>query len=116
LPVVSPAELSEHARDQLTGYWRPLTYRPGIWLQDRWVDFALVTLARSAAVIHDGNLITKSQTIAGLADFGVPRPLQDEIRRRRAGEPVSVTARQRLIRAARSRHIMASGIRDLIAH
>ena len=55
-----------------SGHWRRLTYRPGVWLQDRWVDLALVTLARSAAVMRDGGLITKSQAMAGLADFGVP--------------------------------------------
>jgi hypothetical protein len=115
LPDVSPAELRAAARGELAGYWRRLTYRPGVWLQDKWVDFALVTLARGAAVIRDGSLITKPQAIAVLADFGVPGWLQDEISRRRAGEPVRVTARRRLIRAARSRYIMATGIRDLTA-
>ena len=115
LPDVSPGELREHVREQLASYWRPLTYRPNIWLQDKWVDFALVTLARSAALIRNGDLVTKSQAIAQLADFGVPPWLADQIRRRRAGEPVRVTAGQRLARAARARHIMAVGIRDLTA-
>ena len=113
LPDISPGELREQARAELTGYWRRLTYRPGIWLQDKWVDFALVTLARAAAVLRDGSLITKSQAIAELHQFGVPGWLTDQIRRRRAGEPVSVTASQRLNRAVRARHIMATGIRDL---
>jgi Nucleotidyltransferase domain len=115
LPDVSPGELRATARDELAGYWRRLTYRPGIWLKDKWVDFALVTLARAAAVLRDDSLITKSQAIAVLPDFGVPGWLADEIRRRRAGEPARVTATQRIIRAALSRHIMAAGIRDLIA-
>ena len=115
LPEVSPGELRAHARDQLAGYWRRLTHRPGIWLQDRWADFALVTLARTTAVMHDGVLITNSQAIAGLADFGVPAPLAGQIRRRRAGEAVRVTARRRLIRAAQARQIMADGIRGLTA-
>ncbi len=115
LPDISPAELREHVRDQLVSYWRPLTYRPRIWLQDKWVDFALVTLARTGALMHNGDLVTKSQAIAQLADFGVPPWLADQIRRRRAGEPVRVTAGQRLVRAARARHIMAVGIRDLAA-
>ncbi len=112
---VSTSEVRAHARGELTGYWRRLTYRPGIWLQDRWVDFALITLARSAAVTHDGALITKSQAMALLGDFGVPPSLADEIRRRRAGESVPVTAMHRLIRAARARQIMAAGIRHLTA-
>ncbi|HYK66763.1 MAG TPA: nucleotidyltransferase domain-containing protein [Streptosporangiaceae bacterium] len=113
LPEVSIGEVQAHARRELTGYWRPLTYRPRIWLQDRWVDFALITLARSEALTHDGVLITKSQAIARLGDFGVPPSLADQIRRRRAGERVPVTTRQRLLRAARARQIMAAGIRDI---
>jgi hypothetical protein len=113
LPDISPGELREHVLDRLASYWRPLTYRPDIWSQDKWVDFALVTLARTAAVVHDGSLITKSQAIARLADFGVPAWLADQIRRRRVGEPVRVTPSQRLIRAALSRHLMAVGISDL---
>lgn len=115
LPDVSISKVREHARGELTGYWRGLTYRPRIWLQDRWVDFALITLARSAAVLRDGALITKSQAIARLGDFGVPPSLADEISRRRAGESVRVAARHRLVRAVRARHIMAAGIRDLTA-
>jgi hypothetical protein len=115
LPRVSASEVGERTRDELTSYWRPLTYRPRIWLQDRWVDFALVTLARSAAVLRDGALITKSQAIATLGDFGVPPSLADEIRRRRAGEPVRVAPLHRLVRAARARHLMAVGISDLTA-
>jgi len=113
LPDVSPAELRECARSELAGYWRGLTYRPRVWLNDKWVDFALVTLARAAAVLNDGSLITKSQAIAALDGVGVPGWLADQIRRRRAGEPVSVSPGQRLTRAALSRHIMATGIRHL---
>jgi hypothetical protein len=115
LPEVSTTRVRDSVRDELSGYWRRLTYRPGVWLQDRWVDFALVTLARGAAVMRDGSLITKSQAIAMLGDFGVPPSLADEIRRRRAGESVEVTASQRLVRAARARQIMAAGIRDVTA-
>ena len=115
LPEVSISELRDHARDQLTGYWRPLTHRRRVWLQDKWVDFALVTLARSAAVLRDGALITKSQAIAMLGEFGVPPSLAEEIRSRRAGEPVRVTAGHRLVRAARTRRLMVAGIRELTA-
>jgi len=115
LPDVSTGQIRACVRDELTGYWRRLTYRPRIWLQDKWVDFALVTLGRSAAVLHDGALITKSQAVLMLGDLGVPPSLADEIRRRRAGETVRVTAMRRLIRAARARQIMAAGIRRLTA-
>jgi hypothetical protein len=113
LPDPGTGEIQARTREELTGYWRPLTYRPRIWLQDRWVDFALITLARSTALMHDGALITKSQAIARLGDLRVPPSLADQISRRRTGELVPVTTRARLIRAARARHIMAAGIRDL---
>ena len=90
--------------------------RPDIWLTDRWVDFGLVTLRRAAAVLHDGELITKSEAIGRLADLGVPAWLSDQIRRRRAGEDVSVTEPQRLTRASLVRKIMADGIRELTPH
>jgi len=112
---VSTGELRKVVRDELASYWRPLTYRPRIWLQDKWVDFALITLARSAAVIHDGELITKSQAIARLGALGVPPALAGEIGRRRAGEGPPVTFGQRARRAARARQIMAAGIRYLTA-
>lgn len=115
LPHVSTSEVREHTREMLTGYWRRLTYRPRVWLNDKWVDFGLVTLARSAAVLRDDELITKSQAIETLGDFGVPPWLADEIRRRRAGEPVRVTAMHRLARGIRARQIMSAGIRDLSA-
>jgi predicted nucleotidyltransferase len=115
LPEVSMDQIRVSVRDELTGYWRRLTYRPRVWLHDKWVDFALVTLGRSAAVLHDGALITKSQAVAKLGEFGVPPSLADEIRRRRAGETVRVPAMRRLIRAARARQIMAAGIRRLTA-
>jgi hypothetical protein len=115
LPDIGTSQVRECVRDELTGYWRRLTYRPRIWLQDRWVDFALVTLARSAAVMSDGALITKSQAVAKLGEFGVPPSLADEIRRRRVGEAVRITAMRRLIRAVRARQIMAAGIRELTA-
>jgi hypothetical protein len=113
LPEVSPDEVRQTVRDELAHYWRRLTYRPRVWLADRWVDFALVTLARAAAVIDDGALITKSQAIARLGDFGVPTSLAEQIAHRRAGEEVAVSFAQRLMRAVQARQIMAVGIRDL---
>ena len=115
LREVSLAGLQSHVRDDLDAYWRPMVARPDIWLEDRWVDFGLVTLPRAAAVLHVGELITKSEAIGRLADFGVPAWLSDQIRRRRAGEDVSVTEPQRHTRASLVRKIMADGIRELTA-
>ena len=81
-----------------------------IWLQDLWVDFGLVTLARSAAVLRDGALISKSEAIGELAGFGVPAWLSEQIRRRREGGEVDVPEQQRPARARLVRRIMTDGI------
>ncbi|HSZ42759.1 MAG TPA: hypothetical protein VK817_22590 [Trebonia sp.] len=113
LPPVRPGELRAHVRDQLDTYWRRMTARPDIWLHDQWVDFGLVTLSRTAALMRDGELITKSAAIRRLGDFGVPDWLADQIRRRRAGEEVPASEAERLTRADLARRLMTDGIRQL---
>ncbi len=110
LPEVSLAELQAHVREHTRDYWPEVLERDAFWLADMAVDHALVALPRVAAVLRDGELITKSQAIGHLADFGVPDWLSDEIRRRRAGEDVHVTEQHRLTRARLSQQIMAAGI------
>ena len=113
LPEVSLAEVQAHVRDHTSSYWPELIGQPELWLQDKWVDHGLVVLPRVAAVLRNGELITKSEAISRLGDFGVPAWLSDQIRRRRGGEDVSVTQQQRLTRAAVAQQIMADGVRQL---
>jgi Nucleotidyltransferase domain len=113
LGVVPLDELQAAVRAELADYWRDMARRPDIWLEDAWVDFGLVTLPRAAALLRDGELITKSQAISRLGDFGVPAALADEIARRRAGDDVSITAAARPARAELAQRIMADGIRAL---
>jgi hypothetical protein len=87
--------------------------RTDIWLQDAWADFGLVTLPRAAALLRDGELITKSQAIGRLADFGVPAELAEQIARRRAGQDVEISGPARLARAELARRIMIDGVRTL---
>ena len=114
LGEVSLARLQGAVRDELNGYWREAVVgHPDIWLQDLWVDFGLITLARSAAVLRHGELITKSEAIGRLSDFGVPAWLSDQIRRRRDGAEVADPEQERHDRAALTRRIMTDGIARL---
>jgi hypothetical protein len=113
LGQVTMADLQDAVRAELAGYWQRVADRPHLWLQDLWVDFGLVILPRAAALLRDGELITKSQAIRRLADFGVPAPLAEQIRRRRAGEEVSITEEEQQTRARLARRLMTDGIREL---
>lgn len=116
LPEVSLADLRAHLRGHVDTYWRELIDREDIWLQDKWVDSALITLPRTAAVLDDGELITKSEAVGRLGDFGVPSWLSEEIRRRRAGEDVAVTEGQQLARATLAREIVTGALRRFTAN
>lgn len=115
LAEVSVADLQRAVRAELDGYWRQMTARTDIWLQEKWVDFGIITVARSAALLRDGELITKSEAISRLAAFGVPAWLSAQVARRRAGDEVQVTDQQRLTTAAAARRIMTDGIAALTA-
>jgi hypothetical protein len=113
LGQVALADLQDAVRAELGGYWQRVADRPDLWRQDIWVDFGLVTLPRAAALLRDGELITKSDAIRRLADFGVPATLAEQIRRRRAGEAVHLTEADMETRAGLARRLMAEGIREL---
>jgi hypothetical protein len=113
LGQVALADLQDAVRAELAGYWQRVADRPELWRQYVWVDFGLVTLPRAAALLRDGELITKSEAIRRLADFGVPPQLAEQIRRRRAGEDVQVTEADRETRASLARRLMTDGIREL---
>jgi predicted nucleotidyltransferase len=111
---VAVADLQAAVHDEITtGYWRRMSGRRRWWLQDSSVDHALIVLPRAAAVLTTGDLITKSEAISRLPDFGVPGWLIREIRRRRDGQSVTPNARRRLLRALRARRIMRDGIARL---
>jgi predicted nucleotidyltransferase len=116
-PGVAPvavADLQAAVREEITtGYWRRMCRRRRWWLQDSSVDHGLVVLPRAAAVLTTGDLITKSEAISRLADFGVPGSLIQEIRRRRDGHPVTPNTARRLLRALLARRIMKDGIARL---
>ncbi len=98
---------------EITGYWRRIAGRKRLWLQDAWVDHALTVLPRAEAVLATGDLIGKSEAISRFADFGIPAPLAQEIRHRRDGQLVTLTAVRKVRRAYTARRIMKRGVRRL---
>ena len=113
IPPVPPAELAEAARGELRGYWLGALRYPRRWLTDLHVDLGLTTVARADVTIAEGRLITKREAIDRLPALGVPAALADEIRRRRNGETVTLTAAARTERAAVVRRVMREQIARL---
>jgi predicted nucleotidyltransferase len=113
LRPVAIADIQAAVAAELRGYWTRFARTRLRWLQDDTINHALIVLPRAAAVLADGELITKGEAIGRLADFGVPAALADEIRRRRAGAEVRLTAGQRLRRAYQARRIMQRSVRGL---
>lgn len=113
LPRVSAAELRAAVHAEVSGYWQGMARRRRCWLRDSWVDLGLTALPRSEAVLTSGEMITKSEAIGRLARFGVPAGLAAEIRRRREGQAVPLSAWSRLCRARLVRRIMGDGVRRL---
>jgi len=115
-PGVTPpavAEVQAAVHGEVTGHWSRLSRMRKPWLQDFEVDHALVALPRAEAMLTSGDHITKSEAIGRLADFGVPDWLIQEIRRRRDGDPVTVSISRRISRAVLARRIMRSGVARL---
>jgi predicted nucleotidyltransferase len=115
-PGIKPvplAAIQAAVHEEITGYWRRVSRRRRLWLQDTWIDHSLVVLPRAEAVLTGGDLITKGHAISRLAGFGVPDTLAQEIRRRRDGVPVTVSRPRRLVRALRARRIMQDGVARL---
>jgi predicted nucleotidyltransferase len=96
-----------------SGYWSRYVRKRKPWLDDDTIDHALVTLPRAEAVLVSGDLISKGEAIGRLASFGVPAALAQEIKDRRAGHEVKLSAVQRLRRGYRVRQIMRHGLRRL---
>jgi hypothetical protein len=115
-PPVTPVPVTQiqaAVRAEIDGYWRRMARKHTIWRQDEWVDHGLVVLPRAEAVLTSGELITKSEAIRRLPDFGVPAALATEIRQRRDGLPVAGTTASRLDRARVVRRIMNAGVSRL---
>ncbi|GAA2660170.1 nucleotidyltransferase domain-containing protein [Paractinoplanes durhamensis] len=114
IPPVSREQLAEAARDELRGYWAGAVRRTTVWRTDLHVDLGLTTVSRADETIATGRLITKREAIDRLPSLGVPDTLADEIRRRRAGERVTLTDEQIGDRATLVRRLMRDHLRRLL--
>jgi hypothetical protein len=115
-PTITPvpdAEIRAAVREEITGYWSRTARKRVCWFRDSWVDLGLTVLPRAEEVLTTGDLITKGEAIGRLAHFGVPAALVREIRRRRQGEVVALSAGQRFHRARLTRQIMRREVRRL---
>jgi Nucleotidyltransferase domain len=110
---VPVADIQAAVLAELRGYWRRFARKRKQWLLDDTVDHALIVLPRAEAVLVRGDLITKGEAIGRLADFGIPAALAQEIRSRRAGHEVALSAVQRLRRGWLARRTMQRGVRRL---
>ena len=101
-PAIKPvpaADVQVAVHQEISGYWRRIARQRKCWLHDTRVDFGLITLPRAEAVLTTGDLITKTEAIRRLADFGVPATLAEEIRRRRDGQVVTLSSLKKMTRA-----------------
>jgi hypothetical protein len=115
IPAISADKLAEAVRGVLSGYWTSALRRPTVWLEDIYVDLSLTTLARAEATLTGDGLITKREAISRLDRFGVPAPLIDEIRQRRAGQAVTISPGYRLRRAFAVHRLVSAGIATVLA-
>jgi len=84
LPPVTPDEVREAARAELTGYWSYAARRPWMfWRLPVMVDLGLTAMARGRHALASGELLTKS---AAIEQARAPRWLKDDVRARRRGE------------------------------
>jgi predicted nucleotidyltransferase len=113
LDPVPLADLQAAVYTESVGYWRRISRKRRLWLQDTWIDHALVALPRAEALLTSGDMITKGEAIKRLPGFGIPTALVQEIRDRRDGRPVTVSGPGRLVRAVRARRHMQHGVARL---
>jgi predicted nucleotidyltransferase len=113
LDPVPLADLQVAVYTESVDYWRRISRKRRLWLQDTWIDHALVVLPRAEALLTAGDMITKGEAIKRLPGFGIPAALAREIRDRRDGRPVTVSGPGRLVRAVRARRAMQHGVARL---
>jgi hypothetical protein len=115
IPYVTPEELTAAVRSELSTVWQPAAQRRSRWLDDAWVDLGLTVLPRAQAALTEGSLLTKTQAIAGLSEFGVPEWLRQDMLARRRGWARPHGLRFRMRRAQVAQRVMQEGVARLLA-
>jgi hypothetical protein len=115
IPYVTLEELVEAVRAELVQVWLPAARRRLRWLDDAWVDLGLTSMARARAAMTDGELLTKTQAIARLGDFGVPEWLRQDVLARRRGWAREHGLRFRMRRAKVVRTVVRTGVERLLS-
>ncbi|MFF0446431.1 nucleotidyltransferase [Streptomyces sp. NPDC004609] len=92
LPPVTDAQLKASIAGELADGWRTTLSRERL-LQDAWVDFGFLTLARAAVTLRTGELISKREALGVLTvELGAPAEVVEDISRRRYAEPAPAPA------------------------
>jgi hypothetical protein len=115
IPYVTPEDLLDAIRTELTTVWLPATEKLAPWLEDAMVDRGLTALPRAKAAISEGVLLTKTQAIAQLEAFDVPDWLRQDMLSRRRGWATETGRKFRLRRARVAREAVRRGVDRLLA-
>lgn len=115
IPYVTHEELVDAVRTEIAKVWLPASRRRLRWYDDSWVDLGLSTLPRARAAIRDGELLTKTQAIARLPEFGVPEWLRQDVLSRRRGWATEHGLRFRHRRAQMTRRVVRAGVERLLS-
>jgi len=84
LAPMTPDDVRAAAHAELTGYWTWALRRPWLWFDPALADLSLTTMARVRHTLRTGELLTKSDAVAGIA----PTWLATQVAARRDGQQV----------------------------
>jgi hypothetical protein len=115
IPYVTPEELADDVRAELSTVWLPATEKVSPWLDDAMVDIGLTALPRAHAAITEGVLLSKTQAIAQLSEWEVPDWVRQDMLARRRGWVTTTGRKFRSQRARVVRDAVRRGVERLLA-
>jgi hypothetical protein len=115
IPYVTPEELAQDVREELSTVWLPASEKLAPWFDDAMVDVGLTSLPRAQAALAEGELLTKTQAIAQLSEFDVPDWVRQDMLARRRGWATTTGTRFKMRRARVVRDVVHRGVERLLA-